>query len=99
MIELAWTVFWLSPVVALFLFRNLEVPLALSVALIGTYLFLPRGLGINFPVLPSLDRTSLPVFAALLFAAVALTQHQQQIWRLPGWAPASPVVWGMLVIL
>ncbi|WP_227271822.1 hypothetical protein [Roseobacter weihaiensis] len=53
------------PVVAFLAFRRFEVPLAILVTLIFGYLFLPTQISVNLPVLPTLDKNTIPAFAVL----------------------------------
>ncbi|MGY6410172.1 MAG: hypothetical protein ACXIUV_03985 [Alkalilacustris sp.] len=54
------------PIVVVALFRLLPLPQALCWSLIGGYLLLPERAGFNFPMLPSLDKHSVPSLAAAI---------------------------------
>lgn len=61
---------WPAAVAAFFSRYSLST--AVSVTIIYGYLFLPRRPVINLPLLPSLDKNTVPALAALLFVIVAL---------------------------
>lgn len=63
---LAW------PLVALWLFRRLGVERGLIWTILGGYLLLPPLVAVNFPVVPDLDKDSIPALAALVIG-LALT--------------------------
>jgi hypothetical protein len=97
------------PLLILVLARRLPLPQVILVCLIGGYLVLPTRGGWNWPLLPTLDKDSIPAFTALL---VALAMYRPSaggnggmpdaaILERPGWIPRSPVAlvaFGMLVI-
>jgi len=63
---LAYVVLFAWPLVVAILFRRLPVPTALVWSILGGYLVLPPQTGINLPVLPALDKTTVPSFAAAI---------------------------------
>lgn len=58
------------PLVVFFLYRRLPRDRALIASILGGYLLLPFGAGINPPVLPTFDKTLMPALSALLMALV-----------------------------
>lgn len=56
------------PVVVFILYRRLPRANALVASILGGYLLLPYGVGINPPVLPTYDKTLAPALAALLMS-------------------------------
>lgn len=56
------------PVVTFFLYRSLPRAQALIATILGGYLLLPFGVGINLPVLPTFDKTLIPAFSALVMS-------------------------------
>ena len=60
----AYVVLFSWPLVVLILFRRLPVPSALVWSVLGGYLFLPRETGIDLPILPPLDKETIPALSA-----------------------------------
>ncbi len=60
------------PLVTFVLFRLLSRPYALIASILGGYLLLPFAVGVDFSLLPTFDKTSIPslsaAIAAVLFA-------------------------------
>lgn len=63
------------PVVVFFLFRALPRAKALIASILGGYLLLPEGVGINPPMLPTIDKTLIPALSA--FAICHLSSERQ----------------------
>lgn len=55
------------PLLAGWLFRRFPIPSALIWTLLIGYLFLPERTQVDFPMLPSLDKNSIPSLSAMLF--------------------------------
>lgn len=89
----------LWPFVALILFRVMSLPGALTATIVGGYLFLPEASFLKIPGLPALDKTSIPVLAALLLAPFA--QARQPVAGPAGFFPRSfwPAVLIVLMFL
>lgn len=66
----AYLVLYLSPLVVVLLFRALPRTPALIWAVVGGYLFLPIGIGLNLPLLPALTKDLLPVLTAAVMCLV-----------------------------
>lgn len=66
----AYLVLYLSPLVVILLFRALPRTPALIWAVVGGYLFLPVGIGMNLPLLPPLSKELLPVLTATIMCLV-----------------------------
>jgi hypothetical protein len=80
------------PVVVAILFARLKPVTALIVAIVAGYLLLPHGRGLNLPVLPTLDKHSIPALSALVAMALVLNKTRQKDPRfLEGWWPRSPL--------
>ena len=60
----AYLVLYASPLAVVLLFRLLPRTQALCWSIVASYLFLPLGIGKNFPLLPPLSKELLPVVAA-----------------------------------
>jgi hypothetical protein len=88
--------FILWPLVSLIFFRVLAVPAAVAATIIGGYLLLPQQGGYNPPLLPAIDKTSIPVVSALVFALIFARKNTP---ALPGWLPRSPVLLGLIGML
>lgn len=77
---LAHVVFYCWPLVMVLMFRSMPLAQALSVSLIGAYLFVPLGVRLDLTVVPPLDKTSLPSFTALLLCLL-LAQRDRMVER------------------
>jgi hypothetical protein len=66
----AYLVLYLSPLVVVLLFRALPRTPALIWSVVGGYLFLPVGIGLNLPLLPALTKDLLPVLTAAVMCLV-----------------------------
>lgn len=83
------------PVVGLVLFHNLRLPLAVLVTLIGGYLLLPERTEIDLPVLPALDKHSVPALSVLLGLALVAGQGR----RITALAGVIPKSWPVRLLL
>ncbi|WP_431297622.1 hypothetical protein [Tabrizicola sp. BL-A-41-H6] len=66
----AYLVLMTWPLVALVLFRLLPVPKALVWTLLGGFLLLPSGTNFDLPMLPVMDKSSIPNISALLMCLI-----------------------------
>ena len=92
------------PLVVIGLFRRLDVAAALCWTVVAGYLLLPGKTEINLPVLPTLDKDTVPILMAL--AVMLVVAQVQKAPRhgapvtddtLPGWLPQSRI--GMILII
>ena len=58
------------PIVSLLFFKRFSVPVAVMATLIFGFLLLPTQVGVNLPVLPTLQKNTIPALSALFFALV-----------------------------
>lgn len=77
------------PLVAWFLFRRYGLVQAAVLTILIGYLFLPEKTGVNLPVLPTIDKKSMPAICALIFAAMRLKADRRLAIRRGG-APVPP---------
>lgn len=70
MISMLVVLLW--PVVVFWLFANRSPATAVTAAVLGAYLLLPRNFSIELPAVPSLDKNSIPALAAALAAAIMI---------------------------
>lgn len=96
---MAWTALFLWPIVCIIFYQRMTLPAALCTTIFGGYLLLPSVVSWDLPMLPPLDKTSIPTFTALVMTAVALRQERQSVPVLQGWIPRSPVVLGLMAML
>lgn len=96
---IAWIALGLWPVVAFILFRRLPVPVALCVTIVAGYLLLPNGISLDLPVLPALDKTTIPTLSAAVMMLFMVGKGTPQFPVLRGWLPRDPVVLGLLAVL
>jgi hypothetical protein len=68
---IAWAALWSWPLITLILFQRLRPAQALVWSILGGYLLLPEKVGINVPLLPSFNKTSVVAVSALLGCLVA----------------------------
>lgn len=74
---LAYAVVILWPLVVWQLYRRLDAGRALIWTVLGAYLILPPLTRINFPVVPDLDKDTLPALAAVVITALMLGKRLQ----------------------
>ncbi|MGJ8557755.1 MAG: hypothetical protein ACSHW6_11995 [Sulfitobacter geojensis] len=67
------------PVVCLVLFRTQKVERALIWSILGGYLFLPPLTEYDLPLVPSMDKVSIPNLSVLLIMVFAM-KHKVQLW-------------------
>lgn len=95
------------PLVVLILFRTLSPAAAVATAIIAGYLLLPGEPSINAPLLPTIDKDSMPAITAmamaLIFAGTAghasRARSGPTATILPGWLPRTPVSHLLLAML
>lgn len=109
----AYVILFLWPVVVAILFRKLPLQPALIWSLLGAYLLLPTAWVVNFdlPLLPALDKNTVPVLAAAVAAILTLYRIEKMQRRmrsisqdkfirppvLPGWLPRSTLGMGLFL--
>ena len=76
MVANAALIIW--PIVVFVLFSKKEPAIALIASIIFGYLLLPTQIGYDLPLLPELDKTSIPSIAALLATFIVLAPSQQR---------------------
>ncbi len=76
------------PVVILIFFQKFDRPLAIMLGLLGGFLLLPVEGGIDFPLLPTFEKYSIPPLAALAFVYMMRPKPNDQA-ALPGLFPAG----------
>ena len=81
----ASTMLIIWPFVAIVLFMSCSAPVALLATILGGYLILPTQYSLDLPGLPSLNKDTIPAFAAL--AITALMPSVRASASLPGWLP------------
>ncbi len=96
---IAWAALIALPVVATVLFQRMSIVMALCLTMMGGYLFLPVGLGLNLPKLPTLDKTTITTLTVLVLTALAASHPYAQKYVLPGWLPRNLVVRLLLLAL
>lgn len=99
MMAVAWAALIVWPVVTIALFRVLTLPFALCVSLLGGYLLLPNQVGLDLPLLPVLDKYTIPSISAFLMTFIMLVQNKASDGVLPGWLPRSKIVLGLMGML
>jgi hypothetical protein len=82
------------PLVVWALFGKLRVPLALTISLVAGYLLLPERTALDLPMLPSLDKHTVPALMALLVLLGASWRDAR-----PAWVPANGLARLMVLAL
>lgn len=77
----AYLVLFSWPVVVFILFRLLPRAQALAWSIIGGYLALPFGIGINPPILPTFDKTLIPALSAAVMCFVRTGAEPRDVPR------------------
>lgn len=89
------------PLVSLALFRILPIHKALIWTMLGGYLVLPSATGVKLPMIPMLDKHSIPALSALVFCQLYAPRKPAtpgQPRRKP-WTKERKVIVGLLVLL
>ena len=74
------------PIVVIILFRVLPRPHAVLISLLGGYLLLPTQGGVDLPLLPALEKHSIPALSVLIVVLIA-RQRETDPPALKGWLP------------
>ena len=93
----AWAALILWPLFSLIFFASMSLPAALIVTIVGGYLFLPEQMAFDLPVLPPLDKNTIPTVTALVLTAWAASKMPNSVQK--GYLPRHPVVLGLFVML
>lgn len=93
----AWTALMIWPLLAVIFFAVMSLPAALVTTIVGGYVLLPERVRLDLPVLPSLDKDTIPALVAVLAAAIVAGKTTTPV--LKGHIPRHPVVLGLLVVL
>ncbi|TCM78972.1 O-antigen ligase family protein [Rhodovulum steppense] len=78
------------PVVVAILFQRLRLPLAILVAIVAGYLLLPSSTEIDLPLLPALNKHTVPVLSVLLMI-VLVAARDRTAHHVPGLLPRHPL--------
>ena len=97
--SITWAAMLLWPLICIALYRNLSLPAALCISILGGYLLLPSAYSYDLPLLPPLNRDSVPTLSALIMTAIALQQRSSQGLALPGWLPRNRISLFLLLML
>lgn len=89
----------LWPILCIIFYKKMPLAKALCVSLIGGYLLLPVSMSWDLPLLPRLDKNSIPPIVALALTAIALGNPSRVHSGPPGWLPRNPLVQLMCAML
>lgn len=98
---IAWVALIVWPIVCVVLYRKMTLPAALCTTIIGGYLLLPSVTSLDLPLLPPLNKTSIPTITAFVLTAIALNKQTHAYPILSSWIPRNPLVlclFGLLVV-
>lgn len=73
------------PLVAAVLLNKKTVPIAIMVAIIFGYLLLPEQITFNVPIVPPLEKDTIPAISLLLLILLGVGKYRAH--ALPGWVP------------
>ena len=103
---MTWFALLSWPLVAAVVFGQARLPIAVLVTIVGGYLLLPTQTRIDLPILPGLEKNSIPALIALLFVLIktrsqnpSLSEQTPQWPVLPGLLPREPVVLVLFLML
>lgn len=89
------------PVVAIVLFSTMRPEKALLWTIFAGYLLLPMRGGTNIPLLPPLDKHSIPAFASLALCLLMASGRERSrdpwTWN-TGWLPSSPIMLALIAL-
>lgn len=88
------------PIITAILFAFLRLQVAVVTSVVAGFLLLPPSFGIDFPLLPRIDKALVPSVAAMVMAVIAnARQREPEPGVLPGWLPRSRIVLVLLALL
>ena len=79
------------PVLTAIFFSTWRAPVAVLVSIIGGYLLLPPAFGVNFPLVPTLNKYNVAGLAALTCALIFQANHNDQLQKIQGWVPKDNI--------
>jgi hypothetical protein len=77
------------PLVSLVFFRRFGAPIAVLVTILAGYLVLPEKAYVDLPIIPTLNKNTIPALAALGLAAALAIKLPRLFPSLSGWVPRS----------
>lgn len=98
---IAWTALILWPIACIVFYQKMKLPTAFCITIVGGYLLLPENVNWDLPLLPALDKTSIPTLTALVLTAITLASQPRKYPVMSGWMPRNRVVlclMGMMLI-
>lgn len=90
-------VLWSWPLVAAILLNKKAVPTAIILTLIVGYLLLPEQITFDLPLLPALEKNTIPAISLFLLLLLGLGRDKTRV--LPGWLPRGLVAKALLLML
>ena len=87
------------PLISIVFFQRLRLPLAILVTILGGYLLLPSRISLDLPLLPELDKTSIPAITALVLALIFTKDDRSSDARPVGLIPRHPAALALLGLL
>lgn len=94
------------PIAGLIAFKRMPLQHSVAFILIAGYLFLPEKSGVNLPVLPTIEKDTMPSFIAIVLVAIATkdyfstrkpVQKTPHNFIQPGWIPQHRLAFWLLV--
>ena len=87
------------PVLSAVFYNRFTLPVALLATLLGGYLLLPNRASWNLPLLPVLNKHTIPVLAAIFLTMIYARHPSKTTLVLEGWVPRDPVIRVLLAVL
>ena len=79
------------PIIVIILFQRHRAALALLISVIAGYLLLPEKTALDLPLLPALDKNTIPILASFLIAILLLPRIKSET-HLPAWVPKNWII-------
>lgn len=83
-------VIFLWPLISIVFFKCLRLPVAILVTIVGGFLLLPGSTSLDLPVLPSLNKSTVPALTALILALIFSRTELSDDQRPKGLIPSHP---------
>lgn len=96
---LAWAALFSWPLVAALLYRACSLRVAVLATLLGGYLLLPERVEIDLPVLPPLNKHTIPALSALAMLWLAARDSSRAGQMQPGWLPRDRLALALIALL
>lgn len=94
-----WVALFGFPLIATVFYARWTLPFATAATVVCGYLLLPERVMIDPPLLPPIDKNTVPAFSALVLIWLASRNPQRAENMLPGWLPRDRIARLLIAIL